>query len=257
MLCSISIKVRIDYDGNKSTSTPGGSGEDYRIYISTYHPFTSWSRTIYGPSGLLEEGKIQFKWNDTSRIPIIIPGYAFQPGISRLASFVSIGLSEEVKEGRAVKLSEANGKWVRLAFDDYDGLPLDFHSLWVKWDGNRTLQVKAVYYQPMPIKRGDVEIMLPCHRLAIGYPGRKPEIKLVMYPGMESKIEAPPHPFILMPGGIWIWSPLDSRCYMCCTKCKVCKVRSNEMYYNLTLPKSPFPDMEIRASYLSLSLIHI
>lgn len=52
-------------------------------------------------------------------------------------------------DSRVVKLSGCKGEWVELAFNDYDGLPVDFHSLWVKWDGNRTLRVWVVYYQPI------------------------------------------------------------------------------------------------------------
>jgi len=176
----ITVVIFIDYDSNESTSMPWPVlGAEYYIVIQARHPFIAWSREINGPGAFswpLEKSEIRFKWNDTSRIPIIIPGYAFQHGLSRLVSFVAIGLSEEIKERRAVKLSECKEKWARLMFDDYDGLPLDFRSLWIMWDGNRTLGVKVEYYQPVWIKKGDVSILLP--ELTIGYPKKERKIKI-------------------------------------------------------------------------------
>lgn len=53
----------------------------------------------------------------------------------------------------------------------------------------------------------------------------------------RSEIEIPPSLFLLKPGGVWVYGPKG---YI------KCEVRGNEIYYSLTLPKPPSPDMEIR-----------
>mgnify|MGYP000415601354 CR=1 FL=1 len=139
-----------------------------------------------------------------------------------------------MKESRVIRLSEALRGWAQLALDDDDGLPLDLRSIWVKWDGNRTLWVRAKYYQPPSISKRFVCIRPPYFLIHYPEEGREESsLKCLLY---------------LTPVGVMrLIRPYEAK-----VKARKVEIRDNELTFNLTLPRIPPLDAEIRISGSSI-----